>query len=96
MEKTVFADAMVKVQLINGVVRMELVELQGADTAEAGNKTTPVPTIQLIMPLNGFLRMHEQISNAVEQMVQKGMLKRQDPAQTGAPPALLADAKTEK
>ncbi len=96
MEKTVFADAMVKVQLINGVVRMELVELQGGDSTEAGNKTTPVPTIQLLMPLNGFLRMHEQISNAVEQMVQKGMLKRQDPAQTGAPPALLADAKTEK
>ena len=48
MEKTVFADAMVKVQLINGVVRMELVELQGADTAEAGNKTTPVTSTVIL------------------------------------------------
>jgi hypothetical protein len=78
MEKTVFADAMAKVQVINGVVRMDMVQLNNAEGGDA-NATVSETTAHLMMPLTGFLRMHEQVSNAIEQMVQKGMLKRQEP-----------------
>ena len=85
MEKTVFADAMAKVQVINGVVRMDMVQLNNSDGKDA-NATVAETTAHLMMPLTGFLRMHEQMSNAIEQMIEKGMLKRQEPAKA-APPA---------
>ena len=63
---------------------MGMVQLQNAEGKDA-NATVSETTAHLMMPLTGFLRMHDQISNAIEQMVERGMLKRQEPAKTVAP-----------
>ncbi len=81
----IFADTMVQVSLTGSLVRIELgafamVNKDGKQTAQL------VPTHQLVMPLDGFVRGFGVQQQAVNKLIADGTLKSQDPqAETLAP-----------
>jgi hypothetical protein len=89
MENNTFIDGIGKIQVINGVVRLDMICLRNVEGDDSKNKTDTVPAGQLVLPLNGFLRMHDQMLAAVEQMVQKGLLKRQETVKAADAPVVV-------
>jgi len=79
-----FVDGVGGINMVDGVVRIDLVavsrfEQDKAVTQRAGG---------LAISLTGFVKMHEQVSNVIEDMLQKGLLQRRDNATQPAVPDL--------
>ena len=75
-----FTDGIGNITLMDGIVRFDLVELRtGPD-----NKPLPTRSGSLAMPLPGFLRAVEQMNQAVNRLVEQGVLTRNAPARPEA------------
>ncbi len=76
--QTIYADGVANITLIDGVVRLDLVNILQIEKEKANIR--PVASLALSVP--ALLRTHEQLSKAINKMVEEGILKKTDtPAQ---------------
>ncbi|CAM8643188.1 hypothetical protein MCEGEM3_02486 [Oxalobacteraceae bacterium] len=80
-----YIDGLGGINIVDGVVRIDLVAISGF---EAENKAVAQRAGGLAVSLTGFVKMHEQMSKVIEDLVQKGVLQKRDNAQQAAPLAL--------
>lgn len=72
MKQSIFADSIVNISMAEGVVRFELVTL-GAPAGE--DKKIPMREVgSIATTLPGFIRMHEQMSKVMEELVKQGVI----------------------
>lgn len=71
-----YIDGVDQVTLIDGVVRFDLI---GISQIQDG-KVNAHHAGGLAMSIQGFLRMHEQMSRVIDKMVAEGILKKNAPA----------------
>ena len=72
--QTIYADGVANITLIDGVVRLDLVNLLQIEKDKANIR--PVASLALSVP--ALLRTHEQLSMAINKMVEEGILKKTD------------------
>ncbi len=75
--QTIYADGIANITLIDGVIRMDVVNITQLEQDKANIR--PVAALALSVP--ALLRTHEQLSQAIDKMVEDGILKKNDPAQ---------------
>jgi hypothetical protein len=75
--QTIYADGIANITLIDGVIRMDVVNITQLEQDKANIR--PVAALALSVP--ALLRTHEQLSQAINKMVEDGILKKNDPAQ---------------
>ena len=73
--QTIYADGVANITLIDGVIRLDLVNITQVEKEKANIR--PVAALALSVP--GLLRAHEQLSQAINKMVEDGILKKNDP-----------------
>ena len=73
--KTIYADGVSNIALVDGVVRLDLVKIVQPEK----DKTSLEAVTTLAISLPAFLRLHEQLNSAVTNMVNQGVLKKNDP-----------------
>ena len=73
--KYAFIDGLGTVNMIEGVVRMELLSITGVEK----DKVTTERTGGLAVSLSGFLKMQEQMGRVIEEMAQKGVIQKREP-----------------
>jgi hypothetical protein len=68
---THYADGITNIFINNGVVHFELA------TVVLNDKNEPIPKSSgtLVMSLNGFVNLHDQVSSIVKKMLADGVLK---------------------
>lgn len=71
---TIYADGVVNISLVDGVVRLDLVRIAPKTESEAQNQEVAT----LAMSLKGFLRLQEQINKATAEMISQGVLKKNE------------------
>jgi hypothetical protein len=76
MKNSIYVDGVSNIVMVDGVVRFDLVTLA---TTQALPKDTP-PQLEVVTSvattLPGFLRLHEQILGAVNNMIEQGLIKK--------------------
>ena len=72
--QTIFADGIANISLIDGVARIELVNIIRIDNDQIDFK----PTCVIAMSLQGMLRMQDQLQKAIDRMEEDGLLKKRD------------------
>jgi hypothetical protein len=73
--KTVYADAIANMSFADGVIRFDLLSYEGVH----GEKPELAPNGVMAMSLPALLRSHRQINDAVEKMIEKGLLTKTAP-----------------
>jgi len=76
--ETIYADGISNITLIDGVIRFDLVNITRLEKDKADIR--PVGALALSVP--ALLRVHEQLSQAINKMVADGILKKNDNHQT--------------
>jgi len=74
MYSTIYADGLANIQLIDGVVRCDLVNMLPGDKEQQFN-LRPVATLALSLP--ALMRTHEQLGSAINALIEKGLLKKE-------------------
>lgn len=87
-KKEIFADGIGKINYNAGVVRFDYVTLQPA----AGQKDVTSTAVQIVMPVQGFLRALDSYSKLINQMLSAGILTASE-IKEDAPTAKAAPAK---
>jgi hypothetical protein len=77
--KYAFIDGLGPINMIEGVVRMELISITGVEK----DKVSTERTGGLVISLSGFLKMHEQMGRVIEEMAQKGVIQKRVPDADG-------------
>jgi hypothetical protein len=72
--QTIYADGIANMNLIDGVVRMDLVHI----TQFEKDKTNVTPVGTIAMSLPALLRTHDQLGKMIDKMVEDGILTRND------------------
>jgi hypothetical protein len=72
--QTIYADGVANITLIDGIIRFDLVNIMQLEKEKANIR----PVAALAMSLPGLLRTHEQLSQAINKMVEDGILKKDD------------------
>ncbi len=75
--QTIYTDGIANITLIDGIIRLDLVNITQVEQEKANIR--PVAALALSVP--ALLRTHEQLSQAINKMVEDGILKKNDPAQ---------------
>ncbi len=70
--QTLYADGIANIRLIDGIVRLDLVNIQNL----VDDKPVVQPVGTLAMTLPALLRTHQQLSAVLEKMVEQGLLKK--------------------
>lgn len=73
----IFADGIGEITLSGGMVRMDLVTLQGSQS-NSEEKPKLEFSQRVIMPPDGFLRSFSAMENLVKQLVDAGLVKPRD------------------
>ncbi len=76
--QTIYADGIANITLIDGVIRLDLVNITQIEKEKANIR----PVGALAMSVPAMLRTHEQLSQAINKMVEDGILKKNDTPQT--------------
>ncbi len=76
--QTIYADGIANITLIDGVIRLDLVNITQIEKEKANIR----PVGALAMSVPALLRTHEQLSQAINKMVEDGILKKNDTTQT--------------
>ncbi len=81
--QSLYADGVANIRLIDGVIRLDLVNIQ--ELAQEGAKLQPVGTLALSLP--GLLRTHQQLGEVIAKLVEQGLIKKTtaDAPASGAP-----------
>ncbi|MEI6757963.1 MAG: hypothetical protein WCK85_08920 [Chlorobium sp.] len=72
--QTIYADGIANITLIDGVVRLDLVNISQIEKDKANIRQ--VGALALSVP--ALLRTHEQLSKAINKMLEDGILKKTD------------------
>ena len=72
-----YADGIGEITLSGGMVRMDLVTLQGTQK-DPENKPKLELSQRIIMPPDGFLRSFSAMENLVKQLIDPGLVKPRD------------------
>ena len=72
-----YADGIGEITLSGGMVRMDLVTLQGTQK-DPENKPKLELSQRIIMPPDGFLRSFSAMENLVKQLIDAGLVKPRD------------------
>ena len=89
---TIYADTVIAVQIINGVVRIQMGMLRAEQTDE-GAPTKSVPCAEIILPLSGFTDLANTCTKVAAGLIEKGVMNRGPaPGATAAAAAVAADA----
>lgn len=72
--ETIYSDGVANITLIDGVIRMDLVNV----TKIEEGKTNVRPVGAVAMSLPAMLRTHEQLGKAINKMVEDGILKKNE------------------
>ena len=75
--QTIYADGIANITLIDGVIRLDLVNITQIEKEKANIR----PVGALAMSVPAMLRTHEQLSQAINKMVEDGILKKNDTPQ---------------
>ena len=75
--QTIYADGVANITLIDGVIRLDLVNITQIENEKANIR--PVGALALSLP--ALLRTHEQLTQAINKMVEDGILKKNDAQQ---------------
>ncbi|MDT9547274.1 MAG: hypothetical protein RI826_08065 [Chlorobium phaeovibrioides] len=84
--QTLYADGVANITLIDGVIRMDLVNV----TKIEEDKTNLRPVGAVAMSLPALLRMHGQIGKAIDKMLEDGILKKNEPLPESEEQKLMA------
>jgi hypothetical protein len=76
----VFFDVVVSVQFSDGVARLNVAEV--ASVSQDGQRVLGAPT-QIATSLPGLLQMQGQINQLIDGLIERKVLRKQDPAATG-------------
>lgn len=79
-----FVDGVGGINMADGVVRIDLVAISGFEQ----DKAVAQRAGGLAISLTGFVKMHEQMSKVIDDMLQKGVLQKRDNATQLAAPDL--------
>ena len=74
-EKEIFVDGIGKIHFTAGMVRFDMVSL---DPVEDGKEPVPREKVRIIMPPEGFLGAFNTMQNLIDQLLEKGVLKKQE------------------
>ncbi len=72
--QTFYADGVANITLIDGVIRLDLVNITQLEKEKANIR--PIASLALSLP--ALLRTHEQLTQAINKMVEDGILKKDD------------------
>jgi hypothetical protein len=75
--QTIYADGIANITLIDGVIRLDLVNITQIEKEKANIR----PVGALAMSVPAMLRTHEQLSQAINKMVEDGILKKNETPQ---------------
>lgn len=75
MQTTIYADGVANIQLIDGVVRIDLVNMGQVEKDKVVLK--PVGSVALSLP--GLLRTYDQLTKVINALVEKGLLEKTAP-----------------
>lgn len=74
--QTIYADGVANIALIDGIIRFDLVNITKMEKENVNLR--PVAPVAMSVP--GLLRMHDQLSQAINKMVEDGILKKNEQA----------------
>jgi hypothetical protein len=92
MQSTIYADGLANIQLIDGVVRCDLVNMSPSDKNPDQFNLRSVGTLALSLP--ALMRTHDQLGKVIDALVAKGLLKKTNPQEPVA--ENLSTSKTNK
>jgi hypothetical protein len=72
MPTTIYADGIANIQLIDGIVRLDLVNMGQVDK----DKVTLKPVGSVALSLPALLRTYDQLSSLINALVDKGLLAK--------------------
>jgi hypothetical protein len=72
--QTFYADGVANITLIDGVIRLDLVNITQVEKEKANIR--PIASLALSLP--ALIRTHEQLTQAINKMVEDGILKKDD------------------
>ena len=75
--QTIYADGIANMSLIDGVIRIDLVNITQVEKDQTN--VNPVGTVAMSLP--GLLRTHDQLTKMINKMVEDGILTRNDAPQ---------------
>jgi len=76
--QTIYADGVANISLIDGIIRLDLVNITQVEGETANIR--PVAAVALSLP--ALLRTHDQLSQAINKMVEDGILQKNDAPQS--------------
>uniref|UniRef100_Q3APV0 Uncharacterized protein n=1 Tax=Chlorobium chlorochromatii (strain CaD3) TaxID=340177 RepID=Q3APV0_CHLCH len=72
--QTIYADGVANIALIDGIIRFDLVNITKMEKENVNLR----PVAPVAMSVTGLLRMHDQLSQAINKMVEDGILKKNE------------------
>lgn len=75
--QTIYADGVANMTLIDGVIRLELVNLMQIDK----EKATVRPVAAVAMSIPALLRTQEQLNGLISKLVEQGVLQKKEDSQ---------------
>ena len=82
MVNDIYCDGIGNVRLAGTNVRIDLLVV--GDQPDKDGKPTMQKKAELIMPLSGLIRANTQIQNVLDQLTEKGVLKKNDKKEISA------------
>lgn len=73
--QTIYTDGIANITLIDGIIRMDLVNITQVEKEKANIR----PVAALAMSVPALLRVQDQLSQAINKMVEDGILKKNEP-----------------
>jgi len=72
-----YSDGIANIGIVDGVVRYDLVTMNPTDEKD---KFSIAPVTTVTTSMQGMLRTYDQLSKAINEMVEKGVLKKTEPS----------------
>ena len=79
MINDIYADGIGNVRLAGTNARIDLLVV--SDQPDKDGKPSMIKKAELIMPLSGLIRANTQIQNVLDQLTEKGVLKKKEPCE---------------
>ncbi len=74
MQNTVYSDGVGSVVIVDGVVRLELVTISPDSSSKLERRSAGM----LALSIPGVVRLHGELSKAIEKLVADGVLRKED------------------
>ncbi len=85
--QTIYADGVANMTLIDGVIRLELVNLMQVDK----EKATVRPVAAVAMSIPALLRTQEQLNGLISKLVEQGVLQKKEDSQPVSATAITSN-----